>query len=157
MPSPDRSLKWEGRSGGSRLDGIDTTLGTKASASALSALDSRVTSAEGTITSQGSQITTLQNDLAHLSDEVDTKASASALSALQSTVTTQGNTITSQGSQITSISNEVTTARGGAANLDARLDGRLLLAAWGATTTALASAAMLAAARRLPRADVTAS
>lgn len=41
--------------------------------------------------------------------------------------------------------------------LDARLDGRLLLAAWGATTTALASAAMLAAARRLPRADVTAS
>lgn len=41
--------------------------------------------------------------------------------------------------------------------LGARLDGRLLLAAWGATTAALAAAAMLAAARRLPRADVAAS
>jgi ABC-2 type transport system permease protein len=41
--------------------------------------------------------------------------------------------------------------------LGTRLDGRLLLAAWGAATAALAAAAMLAAARRLPRADVSAS
>ena len=41
--------------------------------------------------------------------------------------------------------------------LDTRLDGRALLAAWGATTSALSVAAMLAAARRLPKADVPAS
>lgn len=41
--------------------------------------------------------------------------------------------------------------------LGTRLDGRLLLAAWGATAAALAAAAMLAAARRLPRTDVSAS
>ncbi|MHB8797256.1 MAG: putative ABC transporter permease subunit [Thermoanaerobaculia bacterium] len=41
--------------------------------------------------------------------------------------------------------------------LGTRLDGRVLLAAWCAATSALAAAAMLAAARRLPRADVSAS
>lgn len=41
--------------------------------------------------------------------------------------------------------------------LGTRLDARLLLAAWGAATCALAAAAMLAAARRLPRADVSVS
>ncbi len=41
--------------------------------------------------------------------------------------------------------------------LGTRLDGRILLAAWGATAAALAAAAMLAAARRLPRADLSAS
>lgn len=41
--------------------------------------------------------------------------------------------------------------------LGTRLDGWLLLAAWGTVTAALAAAAMLAAARRLPSADVSAS
>lgn len=41
--------------------------------------------------------------------------------------------------------------------LGARLDGWLLLAAWGAAAAALAAAAMLAAARRLPRVDVSSS
>jgi hypothetical protein len=41
--------------------------------------------------------------------------------------------------------------------LGVRLEARLLLAAWSAAAAALAVGAMLAAARRLPRADLPAS
>lgn len=67
---------------------------------ATQSLDSRVTSAEGTITSQGSSITSLQNS-------VSTKADSSALNALGSRVTTAEGTISSQGSNITALQNSV--------------------------------------------------
>ena len=76
------------------------TAGERSLASAQQALDTRVTAAEGTITSQGSSITNLTNSLAN-------KADASALTALTTRVTTAENTITSQGNSITSLNNTV--------------------------------------------------
>jgi predicted phage tail protein len=69
---------------------------TLTNATANTALEARVTAAEGVNTSQSSSITTLTNNLAD-------KADASALTALNNTVTQQGSTLTAQGSQITTI------------------------------------------------------
>lgn len=71
-----------------------------ATSEALSSLTSRVTSAEGTITSQGTAITNLTNT-------VNNKADASALNALTTRVTAAEGTITSQGNAITSLTNTV--------------------------------------------------
>jgi uncharacterized coiled-coil protein SlyX len=48
----------------------------------VSDLTSRVTSAEGKITSQGQAITKLQGDLSSTTDKVNTKADQTALNAL---------------------------------------------------------------------------
>ena len=69
-------------------------------AQAQSALEARVTAAEGVNTSQSSSITSLTNSLGG-------KADASALTALTTRVTTAENTITSQGNSITSLNNSV--------------------------------------------------
>ncbi|MEE7534908.1 hypothetical protein IV503_25070, partial [Klebsiella huaxiensis] len=82
-----------------------------AAANAIGSLTTRVTSAEGSITSQGSSITKLTNDLATTNGNVNKKADAAALQTLQNTVTQQGNTITSQGTSITSLDNKVTQAQ----------------------------------------------
>ncbi|MFT4091315.1 MAG: hypothetical protein QM645_11325, partial [Asticcacaulis sp.] len=81
-------------------------------ASALSALDSRVTAAEGVNTSQSSSITSLTNGLAAANTAINLKASASALDALTTTVTGHGNSLTSQGSAITSLQNGLTALTG---------------------------------------------
>ncbi len=81
-----------------------------ANANAISALDARVTSTEGSITSQASQITTLTIGLAG-------KADASALNSLSATVTQQGNTITSQGTAVTQLQNTVGGIGGNGSNL----------------------------------------
>ena len=81
-----------------------------ASATAISNLTNRVTSAEGKLESQSSSITKLTNDLATTNATVNKKADASALQSLQSTVTEQGKTLSSQGSSITSLQNGLTTA-----------------------------------------------
>ncbi|GHH52532.1 host specificity factor TipJ family phage tail protein [[Pseudomonas] boreopolis] len=77
----------------------------QAQAASITSLTSRVTSAEGTITSQGQAITQLQQQVAG-------KADASALTALTSRVSTAEGTITSQGQAITSLTNRIGTAEG---------------------------------------------
>lgn len=94
---------------------LTTVVGTKANASALNALDTRVTAAEGTISSQGSSITLLQNDLSTLTGTVGTKASASALSALDARVTSAEGVNTSQATAITGLQSSVTTLSNGLA------------------------------------------
>ncbi|EPT7316244.1 TipJ family phage tail tip protein [Klebsiella oxytoca] len=81
-----------------------------ASATAISNLTNRVTSAEGKLESQSSNITKLTNDLATTNATVNKKADASALQSLQNTVTEQGKTLSSQSSSITSLQNGLTTA-----------------------------------------------
>ena len=81
-----------------------------ASATAISNLTNRVTSAEGKLESQSSSITKLTNDLATTNATVNKKADASALQSLQNTVTEQGKTLSSQSSSITSLQNGLTTA-----------------------------------------------
>lgn len=81
-----------------------------ANAQATSALETRVTTAEGNITSQGSQITSLRNDLTSVQGQVSQKADASALATLSTKVDQQGSTITSQGQSITDLSNNLSLA-----------------------------------------------
>lgn len=84
-----------------------------ASASALQALTTRVTAAEGTISTNSQAITQLKGDVSTLQGQMATKAEASALQQLATTVTQQGNTIASQGQAITDLQN---TAQNGKAN-----------------------------------------
>lgn len=70
----------------SRLDVAEAGLNTKASATAVNALTTRVTNAEGVNTSQGSAITTLQNTVNHETTGLATKASAQALTTLNNQV-----------------------------------------------------------------------
>lgn len=72
-----------------------------AQATATQALDTRVTDAEGTITSQGSSITSLTNRVTTAEGNITSQGSA--IGSLTSTVTTQGNTITSQGNSLTAL------------------------------------------------------
>ena len=81
----------------------NVAIATKADASALSSLDSKVTSINGTVTSQGVSITNLNTRLSSAEGALTTKANSSAVSALDSKVTQQGNTITSQGTDITKL------------------------------------------------------
>ncbi|WP_413773434.1 phage tail tip protein [Klebsiella oxytoca] len=81
-----------------------------ANASALTTLTSRVTKAEGTITSQSSSITKLTNDLSTTNANVNKKADATALTTLQNTVTQQGKDINSASSAITSLQNGLKSA-----------------------------------------------
>ncbi|WP_063666572.1 DUF1983 domain-containing protein [Klebsiella pneumoniae] len=76
-----------------------------ASASALQALTTRVTAAEGTTSTNSQAITQLKGDVSTLQGQMATKAEASALQQLATTVTQQGNTISSQGQAITDLQN----------------------------------------------------
>ncbi|WP_370516508.1 MULTISPECIES: phage tail tip fiber protein [Klebsiella] len=76
---------------------------------ALNSLDSRVTKAEGSITSQGNSITQLQNGLTATNANVSKKADASALTSLQNTVTQQGKDLSSASSNISSLKNSLAT------------------------------------------------
>ena len=103
---------------------------TKADASAVTALTTRVSNAEGKITSQGESITQLNNSLVITNNNVTaakkaaddaqksadnaltqltTKADASALSSLTTRVTTVEGTVTSQGQSITQLNNSLDT------------------------------------------------
>ncbi|WP_411170890.1 TipJ family phage tail tip protein [Klebsiella michiganensis] len=73
------------------------------SATAISNLTNRVTSAEGKLENQSSSITKLTNDLATTNATVNKKADASALQSLQNTVTEQGKTLSSQSNSITQL------------------------------------------------------
>ncbi|MFT3124725.1 phage tail tip protein [Klebsiella pneumoniae] len=84
---------------------VDVTdaLAIEANASATNALISRVSSVEGTITSQGQQITSMQNSIKN-------KADASAVTNLTNRVTAAENQISSQSQSITSLSNSLDNA-----------------------------------------------
>ena len=79
-----------------------------ANATATTALTARVTSAEGTLTSNSTAITQLQNNLATTNNTVANKADASVVSALDSKVTTMGSNVTSNSSAITQLQNNLT-------------------------------------------------
>lgn len=84
-----------------------------ASATALQALTTRVTAAEGSITTNSQAITQLKGDLSTVQGQLANKAEASALQQLQTTVTQQGQTLTSQGSAITDIQNNLQNGKKG--------------------------------------------
>lgn len=86
---------------------IDVTdeINNAANASAISGLTTRVTAAEGTISTNSQAITKLKGDVSTLQGQMATKAEASALQQLATTVTQQGNAISSQGQAITDLQN----------------------------------------------------
>ncbi|WP_033915500.1 TipJ family phage tail tip protein [Acinetobacter baumannii] len=91
----------------------DTKAAIDANASAISKIDTRVTNAEGTITSQGNSITSLRNDLNATNDKVSSKADSSALNSLDSKVTSIDGRVTSNTSAVTSLQGRVSTVEGG--------------------------------------------
>lgn len=82
---------------------------TKADASAFNALDTKVTTIEGTVTSHGSSITKLTNDLAATNSLVATKADTTALNSLDTKVTEVDGKVTTNTSNITSLTGRVST------------------------------------------------
>ena len=79
-----------------------------ANAGAISSLTTRVTSAEGKLTSQGSSITELTNDLTTTTiNNVNHKADAAALAALTNRVTSAEGKLESQSSSVTSLNNSI--------------------------------------------------
>lgn len=81
-----------------------------ATSAATNTLDSRITSAEDTLTSQSTDITELQSGLTTLDGEVTTNAGA--ITSLTTRVTTAEGSITSQASDITILQSDLTTAQG---------------------------------------------
>lgn len=79
-----------------------------ANAGAISSLTTRVTSAEGKLTSQGSSITKLTNDL---TTTINNKADAAALAALTNRVTSAEGKLESQSSSVTSLNNSIAAAQ----------------------------------------------
>ena len=80
-----------------------------ANASAITNLTTRVTNAEGTITSQGNSITQLNNNIVSINGTLASKADATALSSLANRVTTAEGNISSQGGAIITLQNNVST------------------------------------------------
>lgn len=91
---------------------ITDAVNNDATASALSDLSTKVTKQGDTVSSQGTSITKLQNDLTSTKTDVSKKADSTALQTLQNTVTDQGKTLTSQGNAITTLTGTVDTVKG---------------------------------------------
>ncbi|ENE4804811.1 DUF1983 domain-containing protein [Klebsiella michiganensis] len=91
---------------------ITDAVNNDATASALSDLSTKVTKQGDTVSSQGTSITKLQNDLTSTKTDVSKKADSTALQTLQNTVTDQGKTLTSQGNAITALTGTVDTVKG---------------------------------------------
>lgn len=86
-----------------------------ANADATTALTSRVTTAEGNITSTSGALTTLTNRVT--AAEGVNASQATAISGLQTSVTNINGTLTSQGNSITSLSNSLDALQGAGDNL----------------------------------------
>ncbi|EIY5121821.1 DUF1983 domain-containing protein, partial [Klebsiella quasipneumoniae] len=86
---------------------VDVTdeINNAANASAISGLTTRVTAAEGKISTNSQSITQLKGDVSTLQGQIANKADASALQQLQTTVIQQGDKLASQGSAITELQN----------------------------------------------------
>ncbi|EMU13519.1 hypothetical protein, partial [Acinetobacter baumannii] len=80
---------------------------------ALNALTTRVSNAEGQISSQGSSIVSLQNDLASTNKAVSTKADSSALNSLDSKVSEIDGRVTSNANAVTSLQGSVSSIEKG--------------------------------------------
>lgn len=91
---------------------ITDAVNNDATASALSDLSTKVTKQGDTVSSQGTSITKLQNDLTSTKTDVSKKADSTALQTLQNTVSDQGKTLTSQGNAITALTGTVDTVKG---------------------------------------------
>ncbi|BDR08252.1 DUF1983 domain-containing protein [Comamonas thiooxydans] len=89
---------------------IEDATADAANADATTALTSRVTTAEGNITSTSGALTTLTNRVT--AAEGVNASQATAISGLQTSVTTINGTLTSQGSAITSLQNSLSSAGG---------------------------------------------
>lgn len=90
-----------------------TQLKTKADASAVTALTNRVSSVKGVVTSQGTAITKLKNNLAITNGKVDLKADTSALNSLSTKVDNIDGKVTAQGTAITQLTSRITNAETG--------------------------------------------
>ncbi|WNP48884.1 phage tail protein [Klebsiella pneumoniae] len=91
---------------------ITDAVNNDATASALSDLSTKVTKQGDTVSSQGTSITKLQNDLTSTKTDVSKKADSTALQTLRNTVSDQGKTLTSQGNAITALTGTVDTVKG---------------------------------------------
>lgn len=110
---------------------------TVANASAVSALDTRVTTAEGEITSQASSITQLESDLS--TAESNISGNATAISSIDTRVTNAEGQITSQATEINTLSSDLTTAESnisGNASAISALDTRVTSAEGSITSQA---------------------
>ncbi|EIV9631210.1 DUF1983 domain-containing protein [Klebsiella pneumoniae] len=80
-----------------------------ANAGAISQMNTRVTAAEGAITTQAQQLTKLSGDLAVTNAAVSQKAEQSAVTGLTTRVTSAEGKLDSQSQQLTSLQNSLTT------------------------------------------------
>ncbi len=95
------SLTTEQRAQASRIGGLETSLGKKADAAALTSLTQKVEQQGATLTSQGAALTSLTNRVGQT--ETGLAGTNEALNGLQSVVTRQGDRIDSQGQAITKL------------------------------------------------------
>ncbi|MFU9361086.1 DUF1983 domain-containing protein [Klebsiella pneumoniae] len=101
------SLTTEQSAQASRIGGLETSLGKKADAAALTSLTQKVEQQGATLTSQGAALTSLTNRVGQT--ETGLAGQNEALSGLQSVVTQQGDRITSQGQSITKLTSDLGT------------------------------------------------
>ncbi|MEP9993153.1 DUF1983 domain-containing protein [Klebsiella sp. GG_Kp163] len=101
------SLTTEQNAQASRIGGLETSLGKKADAAALTSLTQKVEQQGATLTSQGAALTSLTNRVGQT--ETGLAGTNEALSGLQSVVTQQGDRITSQGQSITKLTSDLGT------------------------------------------------
>ena len=101
------SLTTEQSAQASRIGGLETSLGKKADAAALTSLTQKVEQQGATLTSQGAALTSLTNRVGQT--ETGLAGTNEALSGLQSVVTQQGDRTTSQGQSITKLTSDLGT------------------------------------------------
>ncbi|HFO1723706.1 TPA: DUF1983 domain-containing protein [Klebsiella pneumoniae] len=101
------SLTTEQSAQASRIGGLETSLGKKADAAALTSLTQKVEQQGTTLTSQGAALTSLTNRVGQT--ETGLAGTNEALSGLQSVVTQHGDRITSQGQSITKLMSDLGT------------------------------------------------
>ncbi len=80
-----------------------------ANAGAISQMNTRVTAAEGAITTRAQQLTKLSGDLAVTNAAVSQKAEQSAVTGLTTRMTSAEGKLDSQSQQLTSLQNSLTT------------------------------------------------
>ncbi|MGC0235021.1 phage tail tip fiber protein, partial [Klebsiella pneumoniae] len=93
-----------------------------ATAGAVTGLTSRVSTAEGAITSQSQQLTNLQNSLNTTNSNVSKKADATALTSVDNRVTEAEGKLTTQSQQLTNLANVLTATRNAGDNLIPNFD-----------------------------------
>ena len=99
----------------SAANAASAIVNTKADASALNTLDTKVTNLGEDVVSQGSQVTQLTNTLATLDNRVSSKAESSALNTLDSKVSNIGGKVTANASSITALEGNISTIENGLA------------------------------------------